>query len=312
MSKNVVMKGIRFATDPKYRFNILAGRGFYDGMSDEKYLKRRFKIIMGKELDLENPQTFNEKLQWLKLYDRKPEYTMMVDKYKVREYIAKVLDEKYLIPLLGVWKNPEEIDFDILPDKFVLKCNHNSGLGMCVCKEKDKLDKERTIKNLRIGLTENHYFLCREWAYKDVEPCVIAEKFMVDENLQQKGWQGLLDYKFYCFNGEPRFLYVGYANIKNNIKQDMLSFYDLNWKKTPFYRIDHQELPFEVECPEKFEEMIDIAKKLSNGIPFVRVDLYYINKRIYFSELTFCPGGGYGEFSPYEWEKQIGSWIQID
>lgn len=164
-----------FCADKTIRFSYLTKLGVFNGLSDEQYLKLKYKNVFGRNLDLENPKTFNEKLQWLKLYNRKPEYTVMVDKYKVREYIAQMIGEEYLIPLLGVWDNPDEIDFDALPNQFVLKCNHNSGTGMCICKDKSNLDIEKVKKELRKGLKEDYYLKFREWPYKDVPRKIIAE-----------------------------------------------------------------------------------------------------------------------------------------
>lgn len=168
MSK-LISAGYKYMTDSKYRFLINNDIGLYKKWSDEKFLSYAFSKTIGKPLDLENPITFNEKLQWLKLHNRKPEYTMMVDKYKVREYIANILGEEYLIPLLGVWDDPDNIDFDMLPNQFVLKCNHNSGLGMCICKDKSKLDIAKTKNDLRKGLQEDYYIKNREWPYKNVQ-----------------------------------------------------------------------------------------------------------------------------------------------
>lgn len=292
-------------------FEALFRRHLLDWMPDVPFLKLAFNSRMGKKLNLQNPQTFNEKLQWLKLYDRRPEYTMMVDKYKVRDYIAEKLGEEYLIPLLGVWDDPDEIDFDALPNQFVLKCNHNSGVGLCVCKSKSALNIPEVKEKLRKGLAQNYYITNKEWPYKDIPRKIICEKYMEDESPTNSDVTGLLDYKFYCFNGEPRFLYVGYADIKDGIKRDKLTYFDLDWNKTVFKRTDHAEIPFHVEKPDNFNEMIAIAKKLSESIPFVRVDLYSINNRIYFSEMTFFPGSGFAPFSPEEWEYTLGSWIPL-
>ena len=169
MKNNIVKKIIRFCLNKDYRFLILANRGFYAYLDDKKYLERMFRVQLGKNLNFENPVTFNEKIQWLKINNRESEYTIMVDKYKVREYISETIGEQYLIPLLGVWDSPDEINFDILPDEFVLKCNHNSGLGMCICKNKSTLNIEKVKQDLSNGLNENYYLLYREWPYKNVE-----------------------------------------------------------------------------------------------------------------------------------------------
>ena len=297
---------LKYIFDPSYRFLFDASRGKYNKLSDEIYLMKMFKAKTGRELKLNAPVSFNEKLQWLKLYDRKPEYITMVDKYKVREYISQKIGNEYLVPLLGVWDDPEDIDFDSLPDKFVLKCNHNSGLGMCICKNKKELNIKKVKKGLAEGLKENHFYAQREWPYKNVKPKIIAEKYL--ENTE---FDGLIDYKFYCFDGEPKFLYVGFARIVNGIKYDEMTYLTLDWKPTPFSRPDHKELLKIPEKPACLDEILNIAQKLSTGIPFVRVDLFLVNDKIYFSELTFYPGGGLGLFMPEEWEQKIGNWINL-
>lgn len=271
-------------------------------LPDKIYLKIAYYLKMGKKLNLKNPQTFNEKLQWLKLYKRKPEYTMMADKYKVREYIAKELGEEYLIPILGVWESPDDIDFDALPNQFVLKCNHNSGLGMCICKDKSKLDTEKVKEELRQGLKENYYKKGREWVYKDIPRKIIAEKFMVDEQTKE-----LRDYKFYCFNGEPKLLYI--SKNWNNHEKTRISYLDLDWNKLPFCRIDYKDFEELPEKPLNFEKMIKIAKILAEGTKHLRVDLYEINGQVYFGELTFYTGCGFAKLTPEEWDKTLGDYI---
>ena len=178
--KKYLLAGIKYLTNSDYRFLIDSGRGKYNDMPDKEYLQRKFRAKLGTSLNLDCPQTFNEKLQWLKIYNRTPEYTVMVDKYKVRDYIAQMLGEEYLIPLLGVWDDPEDIDFDALPNRFVLKCNHNSGSGMCICKDKSKLNIAKVKAGLRKGLKQDYYLTGREWPYKDVPRKIIAEKYMED------------------------------------------------------------------------------------------------------------------------------------
>lgn len=168
----------QFITDEDYRWMILANKGFLNWMDDEAYIRMQYKIYFGRKLNLEYPETFNEKLQWLKLHDRRPEYTMMSDKYLVKDYISEKLGEKYIIPTLGVWENPKDINFDDLPEQFVLKCNHNSGLGMCICTDKTKLDIKKVRKNLKKGLKQNFYLNGREWPYKNIKPRILAEKYI--------------------------------------------------------------------------------------------------------------------------------------
>lgn len=283
----------------------------YQMIPDKMFLKMKFFKAMKRRLSFQNPETFNEKLQWLKIYNRKPEYTIMADKYRVRDYVAQKLGERYLIPLIGVWDNPDDIEFDTLPNQFVLKCNHNSGTGLCVCKDKSLLNIESVKNSLRKGLAENYFISNREWPYKDISRKIICEKYMEDEFHPNSSVTGLLDYKFYCFNGEPRFLYVGCADITDGVKHDRMTYFDLEWHKTAFKRPDHKELPFHIEKPTNFDEMIAVSKRLSENIPFVRVDLYCINNHVYFSEMTFFPGAGLAPFYPEEWEYILGSWITL-
>lgn len=282
---------------------LISSTPFGKLFSDEAFLKMKYRLIMGTKLDLDNPKTFNEKLQWLKIYDRKPEYTMMVDKYAVREYIAEKLGEEYLIPLLGVWDDPDDIDFDALPDKFVLKCNHNSGLGMCICRDKSKLDIEKVKKELRKGLKQDYYLTGREWPYKNVKRKIIAEKYM--ENHSE---EDLVDYKFFCFNGSPKFLYVSQGLAGHNA---MIDFMSLNWEKEVFTRDDYKSFDTVPSKPLNFDIMIEFSKILSENIPHVRVDFYEINNRIYFGELTFCTAAGFSALKPDEYNRIIGNYLDI-
>lgn len=294
-------------TNKDYRFLILSGQGFYDNMDDEAYLKRKYKACMGKELNLDSPQTFNEKLQWLKLHACKPEYTMMVDKYAVRKYIANTIGKEYLIPLLGVWDNPDDIDFDSLSNQFVLKCNHNSGLGMCICKDKNKLDIAKVKAELRKGLQQDYYLTNREWPYKNVARKIIAEKFMEDDN--DNADLGLIDYKFFCFNGTPKFAYVAQGAAK--AYKSKINMMDLEWKSMPFQRTDHPQFEKVPDKPINFQKMVELSKILAKDIPFVRVDFYEINSKLFFGELTFFPGSGYIPFEPEEWDYKLGEWIRL-
>ena len=268
-------------------------------------------LHLGKKLNLKNPKTFNEKLQWLKLYNHKPEYTIMVDKVKVKEYIAKLIGEEHIIPTLGVWDNPDDIDFDALPNQFVLKCNHNSGTGMCICRDKNKLDIEKAKAKLRKGLKENYFMRWREWPYKNVPRRILAEKFMVDLKQQSEAKsrnqvEELNDYKIFCFNGEPTILFVA-SDRANNVCFD---YYDME--------LNHLDLKQggdnyhgEVKLPKHFDEMKELAAKVSKGIPHVRADFYEINDKVYFGELTFFDSSGFAKFTPEEWDSKLGSLINI-
>lgn len=299
-----VNKYVRFLVDADFRFGIMARRGFYDHMPDETYLKKRYQSRFHRELDLQNPQTFNEKLQWLKLYDRNPLYTTLVDKYAVRGYIADKLGEEYLIPLVGgPWKDFDEIDFDQLPNQFVLKCTHDSG-GVVVCRDKSQLDIAKARKKLKNCLKRNYYYNGREWPYKNVPPQMIAEKYMEDESCV-----GLKDYKFMCFNGVPKAILIVSDRAVSG-RETRYDFFDMEFEHLPFSN-GHPNAEVPPECPLNFEEMKELAAKLSEGIPQVRVDLYDVGGRIYFGELTFFRGSGFMPFDPPEWDNILGEWITL-
>ena len=285
-------------------FESMHCRHLLDWMPDEPFLKLAFHSRMGKRLNLQNPQTFNEKLQWLKLYDRRPEYTMMVDKYKVREYIADKLGEEYLIPLLGVWDDPDDIDFDALPNQFVLKCNHNSGLGMCICKDKSKLDIEKVKKELRKGLKQDYYLTGREWPYKSVPRKIICEKYMVDHFGQE-----LLDYKVHCFNGIPKAILVCSERFSDaGLHED---FYDMKWKRLDVKRPDHPLTDTEQAEPKELQKMLLFSEQLSKDYPFMRTDFYEVNGRLYFGEITLYPASGFSKFEPEKWDDILGEWVKL-
>ena len=295
-----------YITDRDKRFIINALRfHLYDKVDDETYLKKCYKYYCKKNLDLNNPKTFSEKLQWLKLYNRKPEYTMMVDKYKVREYIAEKIGDQYLIPLIGVWDSPDDIDFDNLPDKFVLKCNHNSGLGMCICRDKSKLDIKKVKDELKAGLKQDYYITCREWPYKDVPRKIVCEKFMIDDSSSE-----LKDYKFYCFDGEAKYCQV----IADRSSDETIDFFDKEWNHMNFIGLNPSvsKHATSISKPKNYDKMVELAGILSKGHPFLRVDFYNINGKIYFGELTFFPEGGFGSFRPDEWNTKIGNMVVLN
>ena len=296
----------KYLSDPNYRFLINAGFGIYNGMSDEEYLKRKFRSSMGRELDLENPRTFNEKLQWLKLYDRRPEYTVMVDKYRVRDYIKEKLGEEYLIPLIGVWDDPDEIDFGRLPDKFVLKCNHNSGLGMCICRDRSKLDVRKVRAGLKKGLAQDYYLTGREWPYKNVPRKIICEKYMTDF----PGSRDFTDYKFFCFNGYVDCVMVCLERSSGDTKY---YFFDRDWKlKRLNIRGKNAPEGFTIPKPERIRDMFDVAVTLSEGLPFARVDLYLSDGRIFFGEITFFPDSGFDANLLSETDDYFGKLIHLE
>ena len=271
---------------------------------DKLYLSLRYRCIMGSWINWKNPQTFTEKLQWLKLYNRKPEYTKMVDKYAVKEYVAKKIGEEYIIPTLGVWDKPEDIDWDSLPNQFVLKTTHGGGGGgVVICKDKTTFDKASAIAKLKESMASEIYSGLREWPYKNVPKRIIAEKFMAPE--KSPAPKDLLDFKFFCFNGEPKFLYV------SDTPSHSLTFLNTDWTITDFGRDDYHPLNKIPEKPENLEEMLTIASKLSAGIPHVRVDLYNIDKHIFFGELTLFTGSGFIPFNPKEFDGKLGDLLTL-
>ena len=293
----------KYLTNINYHFLINAGLHLYDKMPDEEFIKRKFKATMEKELDLQNPQTFNEKLQWIKLYDRKPEYTMMVDKYRVREYIKELLGEEYLIPLLGVWDNPDDIDFDALPDQFVLKCNHNSGLGMCICKDKSKLDIKKVREELKKGLAQDYYLTGREWPYKNVLRKIICEQYMEDQETQE-----LRDYKFYCIHGEVKCVMINTDRQADSATK--ADYYDKKYNWLNFtWGYEHADIP--PEKPLNFEKMIELAEILATDLLEARIDFYECNGKIYFGEITFFDGSGFDRIDPIEWDYKLGSYLTL-
>ena len=289
-------------TSSDYRFLFLAKYGFLKRMNDQTYLKKLFKIILGYDINLDHPQTFNEKLQWLKLYDRKPSYSMMVDKYAVKEYVANLIGKEYVIPTIGVWNNVNEIDFDSLPDQFVLKSTHDSH-SIVICRDKKKLDIPSAKKKLSKALHRNYYYGFREWPYKNVPPRIIAERY-----IEEAGSDELKDYKIMCFNGKVKCSFV----CSERFSEDGLkvTFFDRDWNVMPFER-HYPKSKIPIDKPLNYNKMIELAEVLSKDIPFVRVDFYEVSGKVYFGELTFFPGSGFEEFEPFEWDRTLGSWIEL-
>lgn len=297
----ILKKCIRLFKDKDYRFIVFAAKGFYNNMSDEKYLKRMYKIRTGKELHLDYPQSFNEKIQWLKIYDHKPEYTVMVDKYLAKKYIANIIGNKYIIPTLGVWDTPEEIDFEQLPDQFVLKCTHNSGLGMCICKDKSELNIEKVKRELYKGLKQKYYYTGREWPYKDVKPRIIAEKYLEDS-----GRVVPEDYKIYCINGKPKYIVVFHDRFNDKVKPSE-SVYDTEWNRQKI-SLDKDFEISNIETPKPccLQELLYIAFKLCREYAQVRLDFYIINEVIYFGEITFHTASGFQTMIPDKLDETLG------
>lgn len=272
--------------------------------TDKSFLRIRFRLEMGKKLDLKNPKTFNEKLQWLKLYNRKPEYTTMVDKYAVKEYVAKIIGEEYIIPTLGVWNNPDEIEWDKLPNQFVLKTTHGGGgSGVVICKDKSTFDINSAIKKLQTSLRESAYRTYKEWPYKNVEKRIIAEQYIEDENGE------LNDYKFSCFDGYVHDVMVCLDRSTGDTK---FYFFDSGWN---LLRINQRgkNAPegFTLPKPEGIDKMFELASNLSKGLPYSRIDMYCVNEHPYFGEITFFPQSGFDRNYLPETEIMYGELIHL-
>lgn len=266
---------------------------------DELYLKMQFKKAMGYSLDLKNPKTFNEKLQWLKLYDRNPEYTTMVDKYSVKKYIAKKIGPEFIIPTLGVWNSFDEIDFNALPNQFVLKCTHDSG-GLIVCHDKSCLDMEAVRKKIETSLSNNFYHVGREWPYKNVPHRIIAEQYMAD---------ALRNYKQFGFDSVPRMTLVYSEHFtKDGLKED---FYDEVWNHLDIQRSAHGKAVLPIQRSKQYDLMKQLAAKISEKMSFVRIDFYEIDEKLYFCEVTLCPANKFEGFKPEEWDLKLGEWIKL-
>lgn len=292
----------KFITNKNWRIRYLDKLGFYKKMPDDLYLTKMFKVYIGKDLNLSEPKTFNEKLQWLKLHDRKLRYTSMVDKAEVKKYVKKQIGEEYIIPTLGVWDTFEEIDFERLPKQFVMKCTHDSG-GLVICRDKETFDKRAAKLKLEKFLKRDYYLTHREWPYKNVKRRIIVEKYIEDSQLGS-----LRDYKLMCFNGKVKCSFVVTERFtEEGIK---VTFFDEEWNVMPFER-HYPKSGERISKPEKYDLMVELAEKLSDGIPFVRVDFYEVKGKVYFGEMTFYPGSGFEEFEPYEWDEKLGDWIDL-
>lgn len=294
---------LKYVKNPKMIILYLANYHFFDWMNDKSYLEMLYFIKMKKRLNLNNPQTFNEKLQWLKLNDRKEIYTKMVDKYEAKKYVAEKIGEEYIIPTIGVYNNFKEIDFDKLPKQFVIKCTHDSG-GVVIVKDKEKMNIEKTRKKINKCLKQNFYKVGREWPYKNIKPRIIIEKYMEDKNDKN-----IKDYKFFCFNGKPELMYI--SEGMENHKTASMSFFDMNFNLSSCKRKDYKLLDGKTKKPKNFNKMKELSKVLSKGIPHLRVDFYEINGKIYFGELTFTTCSGFVPFEDESWDYKLGEFIKI-
>lgn len=278
--------------------------GYIRFLSDEQYLKLMYKCQFGKNLDLKNPKTFNEKLQWLKLRNNTALHTKMVDKYEVKDYVAQIIGDDYIIPTIGVWDKFDDIEFECLPDQFVLKCTHDSG-GLVICKDKKQLNKTSAKKKIEKSLKKNYYWAGRELQYKNVKPRIIAEPYLEDSEFGE-----LRDYKFFVFSGKCKLLYI--ASDRGNEKEETkFDFFDDNFTHLDFTN-GHPNSKIPPSKPLNFEKMKSMAELLAKGFPHLRVDFYEVNGKVYFGELTFSHWSGLIPFEPEEWDYKLGDWLMLN
>lgn len=281
----------------------LGRRQLLNWMSDEQYLKLVYKMIFNKKLNLENPQTYSEKLQWMKIHDRNPLYTTLVDKKEVKDYVKNTIGEQYIIPTIGCWEKAEDINFDELPEQFVLKCNHDSG-GLVICRDKERLDRRKAKKKLSVCLRNNGYYYAREWPYKNVKPCIIAEPYMEDSESGE-----LSDYKFFVFKGKVRAMFI--ATDRFGEGETKFDFYDEEFNHLDFVQ-GHPNATKAINKPACFDEMKEMAEKLAKNLRAARVDFYQVDGKVYFGEITFFHFSGLEPFKPDEWDYKFGEWLEIE
>lgn len=287
--------------NPYIVFHYAASRINLKWIPDVAYLKLMYRARTGEKLNMDEPVTFNEKIQWLKVYDRNPLYPQLVDKYEVRNYISSKIGEDYLIPLIGVYNHVDEIDFGTLPDSFVLKCTHDSG-GVVICKDKESFDLHAAKEKLERHMAINYYWTKREWPYKDVTPKIVCEKYMVDESGLE-----LKDYKIFCFHGVPKMIQVDFDRFQGHKR----NLYTPEWQYIEA-SIEYPANPDKtVKKPRQLDKMLNLARVLSHGFPHVRVDFYSINDQLYFGELTLHHGSGIEKFEPSSLGVKMGTWIKI-
>ena len=300
--KNTILNVARFPERTKWKIYRAASLGKIS-FPDKAFQKWDYHIHSGRKLSFRNPQTFCEKLQWLKYYYRNPEYTRLVDKYAVREYVKEKIGEEYLVPIYGVYDSWEEIDFSKLPDRFVLKCTHDSG-SVVICKDKTTFDYEAAKEKIQFCMSRNQFYLSREWPYKNVKPRIICEKYLDgDPEL------GLVDYKCFMFNGELKFIMTCSNRFMDGGMK--ISIYDRDWNKLTIGQIGESIENREIEKPQLLESIIKCAEQLSICMPFVRADFIVSNSTLFFSELTFFDSGGRKPFTPQCNEIQFGQWINL-
>jgi len=289
----------RIIKNPRYLFFYII-RIFSKLIPDRYYLEITYYIMLGKSLNLKNPKTYNEKIQWLKLFDRKDVYTQLVDKISAKDIVSNIIGVEHIIPTIGVWDNFDDIDFDKLPEQFVLKCTHDSGT-VIICKNKSDFDKIKAKKKINKALNKNFYWVWREWPYKNIKPRILAEKYMVDDSGVE-----LKDYKFFCFDGIPKALFIA----TDRATDTRFDFYDMNFNHLPFLN-GHENSLKKIVKPKGFDKMVELSKLISKNFCHVRVDFYDINGQIFFGEFTLYHWSGLVPFEPEEWDKIFGDWINL-
>ncbi len=298
----LISKVKQYMNDPVYRMKREISRGKYNDLSDEEFIKKYFRVVFGYEPDLADPKTFSEKLQWLKLHDRKDIYTTMADKYAVKDYVANIIGSEYIIPTLGVWERAEDIDFDSLPDRFAMKTTHDSH-ALIICRDKSRLDIGKAREKMAAGLNRSYYLRYREWPYKNIKPRVIAEQYMEDASGE------LSDYKVHNFNGEPGVILVCRGRFeKDGMTED---FFDTEWNHLDVRRPDSRNSSGEVPKPEQLREILALSRKLAASIAFCRTDFYIIEGRVYFGEITFFPASGFKRFIPEKYDRIFGDRLEL-
>lgn len=290
----------RIIKNPKIIIYKLCDIGAFNWMDDETYLKMKFRLKVGYKLNLDNPRSFNEKIQWLKLHDRRPEYTELVDKYEVKKIVSDLVGEEYVIPTIGIYDSFDEIDFDKLPQQFVLKCTHDSG-GIVICKDKSKLNLKQTRKKIEKCLKTNYFWIGREWAYKNVKPRIICEKYMEDKSGE------LFDYKVFNFDGKPKLIQVDYDRFAEHKR----NLYSTDWEYIDAEICYPTDKTRRIERPVALEKMLDLSSKISDRYPHARIDFYNIDDAIYFGEVTLYHGSGFEDFRPKELGIEMGSWLNL-
>lgn len=292
----------RYLTDKRYRFDVNTSLGLYNCVSDEQFLRRKYELYCARPLKLKDPQRYTEKIQWLKLYDRNPDYITMVDKIAVKDYVAAIIGAEHVVPMYGAWDSFDEIDFERLPDSFVLKCSHDSG-GIYIVKDKEKFDKTKARRIMDAAMKKNFYSGGREWPYKLVKRRILAEQYLEDSKEKE-----LRDYKFFSFDGKVPYLFIATDRFKNG--ETCFDFFDADFHHLPFTN-GHPNAQVAPHKPVNFDLMLTLASKLSVGIPHVRVDFYEADGKVYFGEMTFFHHSGFVPFEPDEWDYKFGEHIVL-